>query len=233
MYTVAECWKGVCWELLSTLPVLAVTSPGHLLSFGLFLSYPHLVENRLLHLWNLAAGFRLCPFYFVVLFLRFAWFLNILSIVFLTAFHSDFRTSRLLLSINFMVLTAGPLSDGMPFLFFGVYVPLEFFSAQTPLVIYRFYRHNPFSSRGLFDRPLLANFSYFTFNKEFKDHLRRVFNVLTTVVENLYPTTWNPACLFQGSWFLSLMLRVVFLSFVRLFLLLVLLLFLPLTQVRS
>ena len=185
IYTVAECWKGVCWELLSTLPVLAVSSPGHLLSFGLFLSYPHLVENRLLHLWNLAPGFRWCPFYFVVLFLRFAWFLNILSIVFLTAFRSDFRTSRLLLSINFMVLTAGPLSDGMPFLFFGVYVPLEFFSAQTPLVIYRY---NLFHQGGCWLAGSLANFSYFTFNQEFGDHLRRVFNVLT-IVEILYLTT--------------------------------------------
>lgn len=127
-----------------------------------------------------------------------------------------------------MVPAAGPLSDGMPFLFFGVYVPLEFFSAQTPLVIYR---HNPFSSRGCWLAGSLANFSYFTFNKEFGDHLRRVFNVLTTVVEILFSYHIESSLFFSR--FLSLMLRVVFLSFVRLFLLLVLLLFLPLTQVRS
>ena len=176
-----------CWELLFS------TSPGGLLSFGLFLPYPHLVENRLLHLWNLAAGFCWCPS-LLCLFRRFAWFFNILSFVFLMAFRSDFWT-RLLLSITFVVLTASP---SMPVIFFWS-LPLQFFSAQTPNWLFI---DITFFIKGVVRSPRsLANFSYFNFYGEFVEilYLRPnqiqlvCFKVFESNVESCVPLFF-PVC---------------------------------------
>ena len=150
-----------CWELLSTLPVLALAVFFLFAFSSLTLT---LLRTAFFIFGTLLPVFVGAPLTLLCLFRRFEWFFNILSFVFLMAFRSDFWTRPLLLSITFVVLTASP---SMPVIFFGVY-PCSSFRLKHPWLFIDI----TFFIKGVVRSPRsLANFSYFTFYGEFVEIL--------------------------------------------------------------